>query len=190
VGSAQSLVAPVVGGTASSRWSESEFRDLFFEHYPRIVGVLMRVLGERSRAEEIANDTLWRLYCQPALPPNGNVGGWLYRTATNLGIDVLRASARRSEYENQAARAAQQTHAEGPLDEVLREERCRKVRAVLAELKPAQAQLLILRSSGFSYKEIADALIINSNGIGTLLNRAEAAFRQRYIQMHGTEGEL
>ena len=190
MGTVHSLIAPVVGRTSSSRWSESEFRDIFFEHYPRIVGVLMRVLGERSRAEELANDVLWRLYCQPALAPNGNVGGWLYRTATNLGIDALRASLRRSQYEDQAGRAAQEKDAEGPLGEVLREERCRKVRSVLAELKPAQAQLLILRASGFSYKEIAGALAINSTGIGTMLNRAEAAFRQRYIEIHGTEGEV
>ena len=189
MGTVQSLIAPVVG-RASSQWSESEFRDVFFEYYPRIVGVLMRLLGERSRAEEIANDALWRLYCQPAsVAMNGNVAGWLYRTATNLGIDALRASHRRLRYENEAGNTAQQKKAAGPLDEILRAEQCRKVRAVLAELKPAQAQLLVLRASGFSYKELADALAINANGIGTMLNRAEAAFRQRYIEMHGTEEE-
>lgn len=190
MGTVQSLIAPTVGRRSSSRWSESEFRGIFFEYYPRIVGVLVRLLGERSRAEEIANDALWRLYCQPASAMNGNVAGWLYRTATNLGIDALRASTRRWQYENHAGKVAQEVNPAGPLDEVLREERCRRVRAVLAELKPAQAQLLILRASGFSYKEVADVLVINANGIGTMLNRAEAAFRQRYIEMHGTEEEV
>ena len=189
MGTVHSLIAPVVGRTSSSRWSESEFRDIFFEHYSRIVGVLMRLLGERSWAEEIANDAFWRLYCQPASAMNGNVAGWLYRTATNLGIDTLRASARRYQYENQAGHEGQ-TNVAGPLEEVLREERCRKVREVLGELKPAQAQLLILRASGFSYNELATALSLNLSGIGTMLNRAEAAFRQRYIEKHGTEEEV
>ena len=189
MGTVLGLIAPVAG-RASSRWSETQFRDVFFEHYPRVVAVLVRVLGERSRAEEIANDALWRLYCQPAsVAMNGNVAGWLYRTATNLGIDALRASHRRSRYENEAGNTAQQKRAAGPLEEILRAEQCRKVRATLAELKPAQAQLLVLRASGFSYKELADTLSVNANGIGTMLNRAEAAFRQRYIEMHGAEEE-
>jgi DNA-directed RNA polymerase specialized sigma24 family protein len=74
----------------------------------------------------------------------------------------------------------------------LREEKCRRVRAVLASIKPAQAQLLILRASGLSYKELAEALDVKSSGIGTLLNRAEEEFRNRYLALypHSKEEEL
>ncbi len=175
--------------SSSEHWNETDFRAVFLQYYARIVGILMRLLGDRSRAEEVANDSFWRLYRQPALEIN-NVGGWLYRTATNLGIDALRSSNRRRQHEDAAGRLAKESTDVGPLDDLLREEKCRQVRAVLASIKPAQAQLLILRSSGFSYKELAEALDLKISGIGTMLNRAEEEFRNRYLSLHPNEEEL
>jgi RNA polymerase sigma-70 factor (ECF subfamily) len=167
-------------------WEEPMFRQLFREHYGRVVGVLVRLLGDRSHAEEVANDAFLKLYRQPAsLQVDGNVGGWLYRTATNLGIDALRAGYRRKKYEQAAAGLIQDKTQPGPLDDVLHEENCRHVRAVLSSIKPTQAQLLILRSSGLSYKELAEALEVKPGNVGTMLNRAEVEFRTRYIEMYG-----
>jgi DNA-directed RNA polymerase specialized sigma24 family protein len=101
----------------------------------------------------------------------------LYRTATKLGIDALRASGRRRQYEEAAGEAGQEGAADSPLDDLLRDEKCRRVRAVLASIKPIQAQLLLLRISGLSYKELAEALDVKMSGIGTMLNRAEEEFR-------------
>ena len=175
---------------SSEHWDEGEFRAVFLQHYARIVAILVRLLGDLSHAEEVANDAFWRLYRQPALQVDGNVGGWLYRTATNLGIDALRASDRRRQYEEAAGGARQEGKAAGPLDDLLREEKCRRVRVVLASIKPTQAQLLILRSSGFSYKELAEALNVKMSGIGTMLNRAEEEFRNRYLALHPNEEAL
>ncbi|HEU5335698.1 MAG TPA: sigma-70 family RNA polymerase sigma factor [Terriglobales bacterium] len=169
------------------RWSEGEFEAVFLEYYARVAGVLMRLLGDRTCAEELANDVFWKLYRTP--PAGGvdeRVGGWLYRTATNLGIDALRAGARRHKYEEAAARSHPSTVLT-PLDDVVRAEQCKRVRAVLAALKPAQAQLLILRASGLSYKELSEALAVNSAGIGTMLSRAQAEFRRTYLELHGAE---
>jgi RNA polymerase sigma-70 factor (ECF subfamily) len=176
--------------TSAEHWEEAEFRAVFLEHHSRILAILLRLFGDRSRAEETANDAFWRLYRQPALQADGNVGGWLYRTATNLGIDALRASGRRRQYEEAAGRARDGTETSSPLEDLLREEKCNRVRAVLALIKPAQAQLLILRSSGLSYKELAEALNVKMTSIGTLLNRAEEEFRNRYLALHPNEEEL
>ncbi len=175
--------------SSSKHWDEGDFRVVFFQHYARIVGILVRLLGDRSPAEEVANDAFLRLYRQPALQFEGNVGGWLYRTASNLGIDALRASSRR-QYEESAGRLVAERVTTGPLDELLREEKRHRVRAVLVSIKPAQAQLLVLRASGLSYKELAEALDVKVSGIGTMLNRAEAEFRNRYLGLHPNEEEL
>jgi RNA polymerase sigma-70 factor (ECF subfamily) len=178
---------------ASSRehWDEAAFRAAFLQYYARIVDILERLLGDRSQAEDISMDAFWRLYRQPGLQANGNAGGWLYRTATNLGIDALRTSGRRRRHEETASRLAQQESApDGPLDNLLREEKSRRVRQVLASIKPTQAQLLILRSSGLSYKEVAEALDVKTSGIGTMLNRAEEEFRKRYLALDPNEEEL
>src|SRR5438445_5772892 len=135
-----------VRNISSEHWEEGEFRAVFLRHYPRIVALLIRLLGDRSRAEEMANDAFWRLYHQPALQVDGNVGGWLYRTATNLGIDALRASGRRRRYEEAAGGASDEGGGGGPLDALLREEKCRRERVVLALINPTQAERLTLRS--------------------------------------------
>jgi len=176
--------------SSSEHWEEAEFRAVFLEHYSRIFAILIRLLGDRSRAEELANDTFWRLYRQPALQVDGNIGGWLYRAATNLGIDALRASGRRRKYEEAAGGAKDGAKTSSPLEDLLCEEKRNRVRAVLSLIKPAQAQLLILRSSGLSYKELADALNVKTTSIGTLLNRAEEEFRNRYLALHPNEEEL
>jgi RNA polymerase sigma factor (sigma-70 family) len=191
VGTTQTLGRSMtVRESSLEHWDESEFRAVFLQHYSRIVAILMRLLGERSRAEEVANDALWRLYRQPALHVDGNIGGWLYRTATNLGIDALRASGRRRQYEEAAGGSKDEGKSSSPLEDLLREEKCHRVRTVLASIKPAQAQLLILRSSGLSYKELADTLNLKMSSIGTMLNRAEEEFRSRYLAMHPNEEEL
>ena len=176
--------------SSPEHWDEADFREIFQQHYARIVDILVRLLGDRGHADEIANDAFWRLYRQPTLQTDGNVGGWLYRTAMNLGIDALRMSARRRQHEETAGRIAQENIQSGPLDDLLREETCRRVRRVLSLLKPAQAQLLILRSAGLSYKEIADVLEVKATGVGTMLNRAEEEFRNRYVALHPNEEEL
>jgi RNA polymerase sigma-70 factor, ECF subfamily len=179
-----------VSESSSEGWNEAEFRAVFLQHYARIVGILMRLLGDRSHAEEVASDAFWRLYRQPALEVEGNVGGWLYRTATNLGIDALRASRRRRQYEEAAGSAGNEGASGGPLNDLLREEQSRRVRAVLASIKPASAQLLILRTSGLSYKELSTALDVKMSGIGTRLNRAEEEFRNRYLALHSNQEEI
>jgi RNA polymerase sigma factor (sigma-70 family) len=176
--------------SSSEHWDEAEFRAVFLQHYARIVRILVRLLGDRTHAEEVATDALWRLYRKPALQVDGNIGGWLYRTATNLGIDALRAAGRRRQYEEAAGRAVREGSAGGPLEDLLREEKCGRVRAILASIKPAQAQLLILRSSGLSYKELADVLDVKMSGIGTMLNRAEEEFRGRYLALWTNQEEI
>lgn len=162
--------------------ADAEFEAIFLQYYAGVVRVLARLVGP-GQAEELANEVFFRLSRQSArwLVTN-NVAGWLYRAATRAGIDALRSSANRKRYEGAAALESGQAEGEnaGPLHNVLRDEDRRKVHRVLTTMKPAQAQLLLMRASGFSYKEIAEALGIAVGGVGTLLNRAEAEFRRRF----------
>lgn len=172
--------------------TRERFEQVFLENYTRVVSVLRRIVGDHARAEDLANEVFLKLYRQP-MPTNAfdNVPGWLYRTATNLGIDALRASARRYRYEEAAARAEiKESVAQSALEQSLKLETQERVRAVLAELKPVQAQLLLLRASGHSYKELAELLDLEIGTIGTRLIRAEAAFEERYIELYGREEKL
>lgn len=177
-------------GEARAAWSDAAFEAVFVGYYARIVAVIQRMPGDRARAEELASDAFLKLYQRPGSSEGlfENVGGWLYRTATRLGIDSLRAAARRSRYEAAAARELAGPAGPDPLEEALRAERARAVRGAMARLKPQQAEILTLRASGLSYRELAEALGIHPASVGRLLARAEQAFEKTYRRANRSSG--
>jgi RNA polymerase sigma factor (sigma-70 family) len=167
----------------SDRWVDAEFETIFREHYPRIVRVVRRVLQRDSDAEEVCADVFLRLYRKgPSVAAGGLVGGWLYRTATRRSIDTLRANQRRGIEEELDGNEFVPIDGDGgsPLADLLRHEHIAEIRGVLAKLQMEKAQLLLLRHSGLSYREIAQAMHMNFNSIGTKLARAEAEFSALY----------
>jgi RNA polymerase sigma factor (sigma-70 family) len=176
---------PAGSGTLSAA-SESEFEAIFLGHYARVVGILLRLTGDRAQAEELANEVFWRLSLKStAWLVTNNVAGWLYRSATHAGIDALRATTNRTRYEEDAARSMQADHSHaGPLNEVLQKEDRDRVRQTLRSMKATQAQILLMRAGGWSYKELAEALDVNVSSVGTLLVRAETEFRKRYLKLN------
>ncbi len=164
------------------RGTDREFESLFLEHWPRVYGVLIRLLGDRDEAEDLAIETFWRFYTHPPRSNAGNnVGGWLYRVATNLGLNTLRSQKRRTRYELEAGEDVLRRQAnEDPVDSLSADEERERVRRVLAGMDERQARLLLLRHSGLDYVELAAALGVSPNSIGTLLVRAEREFEKRY----------
>ena len=160
------------------------FDALFQQYWPRLCEMLFRLTGDWPEAEDLALEAFLRLYQQP--PDNDqNLPGWLYRTATNLGLNAIRARKRRQVYEGQAVQedlVALIASAPGqdPARAMEKSLERQRVRAVLAALKPRSAQLLLLRYSGLSYAEIATALQIAPGSVGTLLARAEQEFAKKY----------
>lgn len=163
------------------RWVEAEFEAIFREHYGRIIRVTRRVLRRDSEAEEVCADVFLRLYRSgPGVAADGLVGGWLYRTATRAAIDALRAHRRRGAEVEDDGGIQGEDPAEGPLTLLLRQELIDEVREVLAKLKVERAQLLLLRHSGLTYQEIAQAMRLEVHSVGSKLARAEAEFSALY----------
>lgn len=162
---------------------EASFEELFLRHYDRVYGLLFRLVGTRHEAEDLTQEVFLRLYRRPLARPD-NVSGWLYRVATNVGYNALRAEGRRHKREQASASRFK----ESPSAEALASNRetQRQVRAALAQIKPRSAQLLLMRQMGFSYREVADAVGVAPGSVGTLLNRAGDEFRKAY---HAATGE-
>jgi len=160
-----------------------DFDAVFRTHYPRLARIIARITGDPARAEELAVEALWKLWRSPEAHGEG-AGGWLYRTAVRMGLNDLRGSHRRTQHESMADLSAAFPDPEAA--RAAAEER-RQVRDVLAVLDPRQASLLVLRTSGLSYEEIASALELNPASIGTFLSRAQQAFRKEYIKRYGPQ---
>ena len=165
----------------SNAAQEAGFERLFQEHWGRVYGMLFRLVGDPDEAEDLALETFWRLHRRPPADDEAlNLSGWLYRVATRLGYNALRASGRRQRYEQEAGRLALQDGLPAPDQEVELAEQRRRVRRILAAMPPRQAQVLVLRHSGLSYSEIAAALGVAAGSVGTLLARSERAFEERW----------
>jgi RNA polymerase sigma-70 factor, ECF subfamily len=162
------------------RLDERAFESIFSEHYPKVYAILFRLTGNRFEADELAAETFWRLWEQPP-SQNENLGGWLYRVASRLGYNMMRANHRRLRYEEQAGRVTFENHSLGdPAEETETAAEREHVRETLSRLSPREVQVLILRHSGMSYKEIAAAVKVAPSSVGTLLARAEERFEKLY----------
>jgi RNA polymerase sigma-70 factor (ECF subfamily) len=168
--------------TVQAESISSKFEALFMQHWAQVYRLLYRLVGDPAEAEDLALETFVRLYQRYPLRENElNLGGWLHRVATNLGLHSIRSWKRRERYEMNAGKyALEDTPEDRPAEIVIQGEERRLVRLVLAQMNERQSQLLILRYSGLSYKEIAEALNLAPTSIGPLLVRAERDFEKRY----------
>lgn len=169
----------------SRTWlDERAFEAIFHEQYARVAEILYRLTGDRYQADELAAETFWRLWQQPPAR-NENVAGWLYRVATRLGYNALRADKRRDANETLAGRVGAFLRGESsddPAAAAERDQESQQVRAVLRQMPLRSVQMLILRQEGLSYREIAAAAGVASGSVGTLLSRAERQFETLYRQ--------
>jgi RNA polymerase sigma-70 factor (ECF subfamily) len=169
----------------SSVKSPPAFEALFQEHWQKVFEVLYRLVGDPDEAQDLALEAFWRLYSRPPRDDR-NLAGWLYRVASNLGLNALRAARRRMHHEGQTGRLESEfASPPNPASESERLEERRQVRLVLAQMDSRSARLLILRHSGLSYAELASVIGLSPASIGTLLARAERDFERRYRAMEG-----
>jgi RNA polymerase sigma-70 factor (ECF subfamily) len=173
--------------TADIRAGEAGFDldALFRAHYGRVAAVIVRVVRDPARAEELAVEVFLKL-SRNERAQGDNPEAWLYRTAVRIGLDELRRQTRRLHYESLLGfvlgaplPTPEQIHAAS-------EER-ERVRRVLSMIARRQAELLLLRSHGLSYEELASTLHLNPASVGTLLARAQQAFRKEYINRYGKQ---
>jgi RNA polymerase sigma-70 factor (ECF subfamily) len=168
-----------------NRVAQAAFEELFQQHWQRLYSVIYRLTGDPAEAEDLALEAFWQLWQRPPGKP-GTLAGWLYRVAVNLGYNALRSRRRRQQYEWDAGKdALQQNPPPDPARQVEASQERVHVRQVLLQLEPRQAQLIILRHVGLSYREIAAALGVAPASVGTMLLRAENAFEEQYQKEEG-----
>jgi RNA polymerase sigma-70 factor (ECF subfamily) len=175
-----SALSDATGGI-EAREAAVEFEQVFHLHYDRVARTIARIVRDPGRAEELAAEVFWKLWRKPQAL-GGETGGWLYRTALRAALYELRRETRRERYHRLfpflgSPSTPEETHAA--------EEEREHVRRVLGSMNPRQAELLLLRGDGMSYQEVASMLGLNPASVGTLLSRAQAAFRKEYLKHYG-----
>jgi len=175
----KALAAPSV--TSSWRGHVPEglsepFERLFRAEYARVTGIAYRIVQDPAEAEDVAQDVFLAYHRRhPADAPYA--AAWLHSAAAHTALNALRGRRRRERREAVEARLNQPQPAD-PVRVLEDRERDDALRAALARLPQRSATVLALRYSGLSYGEVASAMGVGINQIGTLLRRAEAALRK------------
>lgn len=70
---------------------------LYRAHGPRVFSFSYRMLQDRGAAEEVVQDTFWKLWQRPELfdPRKGVLIAWLYTVSRNIALDRKRKENRR-----------------------------------------------------------------------------------------------
>jgi RNA polymerase sigma-70 factor (ECF subfamily) len=165
---------------------DADLEIVFRAQYERIARVIAGIIRDHSRAEELAVEVFLKWDRHPTAHGE-NAEGWLYRTALRMALNDLRAELRRSRYESVFAFLSSYLPKRAPSPEQISmaKEEQEQVRMVLNNLSRRDAELLLLRNSGLTYSEIADSLQLKQSSVGTLLSRAEQAFRKEFVKLYG-----
>ena len=135
------------------------------------------MLADQAEAEDVAQDVFVSFYrAHPADAPYGPA--WLHAAAAHAALNALRGRDRRSRREAAQSMSLETPANDDPAETVAASETRDEVRAILARLPERSATMLVLRYAGLSYAEIAAALDVRASSVGTLLRRAEDAFRR------------
>lgn len=150
-----------------------------------IVNYLTKITGNRSNAEETAQETFVKLFhAAPRYREQGQFSSYLYRIATNLVRQEERRRRRWHLVSGVLARSAQAVTEgrESAHEALLRQELGRELVAALARLPIRYRVPLVLRDvQGWSYEDIAR---LTASRLGTVKSRIS---RGRSLLRHSLE---
>lgn len=141
----------------------------FVEHYPDLFRYLVFSGSAASDAEDILQEAFLRLYSEmlKGNAPN-NLKNWLYRVAFNVRVDRVRSGASERLWSDMEwlSCGEQLADASGSAElALLQTEKSMRMKAAMACLTERQAQYLLLRAEGLTYREIAQ---MHGVAIGTV----------------------
>jgi RNA polymerase sigma-70 factor, ECF subfamily len=165
--------------------------DLLIQKYRKpIIHFMFRMVHNQAVAEELAQEVFLRVYrSRLTYRAEARFTTWLYRIATNLGVN----HARDTKYE----RTAQNVYLDQPdpetgttpdvadltasvEQELVRDERMRAIRQhVLALPERQRTAVLMHKYQGMDYKQIGEVLKLSESATKSLLFRAYQSLRER-----------
>jgi len=152
------------------------FEAFFREQFAATVRIANAVVRDAHLAEDVAQEAFIATRRRFPDPEQAeNAAGWLHAAAAHLALNELRA---RRRHEGRMHHDIGPSRSDGPEDVVVANEEGERVRGALRRLPRHAATVLVLRYSGLAYVEIAEAMGVKVNHVGTMLRRAERALQK------------
>ena len=152
-----------------------EYNKAVKEYGDHVFRFIYRSMKDSHRADDIVQDTYEKLWRCVTEIEYGSVRSWLFTSAYNRMIDVIRKDSRLVdvEYYDESSLFADEESSD--LNEALH-------RALLT-LPPAQKAVILLRDyEGYSYREIADITGLSEPQVKTYIFRGRVALRNYLVK--------
>jgi len=170
-------VADLIGRVASG--DRAAFRDLYAAAAAKLFGVTLRILNDRSEAEDALQEVMTRVWLNARRFDAGRARGmtWLIAIARNHAIDRLRA--RPAPAEGEEALAAIPDRAPGAEAQAVAGSEARRIADCFGTLEPARAAAVRgAYLDGLSYEDLARRHDIPLNTMRSWLRRGLQRLRE------------
>lgn len=164
-----------------------DFDAAFTLHHRAVYGAAYSVLRDAGLAEDVTQETFMRLHSNRETAPQGPLlRPWLLRVALNLSYNTLRGRSRAAVREDEFAKdavgfAGASESVETDFD---RRTQIEAARRALEKIDEPMRSCLVLKQQGLSYREIAAAVSVNENYVGSLIARG----RKEFVRVYGKIG--
>jgi RNA polymerase sigma-70 factor (ECF subfamily) len=166
-----------------ARGNSAALETLYDRHSATVLGLTLKILGDRAAAEDVLQETFWRVWksADTFQPQRGSFSSWLFRIARNLAIDAYRRRSVRPQPivgDEQSGSVLDRTpdpdmdvaaQAVSALD-------TKQVRSAMSLLPGVQRQVIEMAYFyGMTRQEIAEA---TGEALGTIHTRARLALQK------------
>ena len=186
-------------GDLVTRWKagdQSAFESLIRRHEGRVFGLLMRMLGNREDAEDVAQETFISLHRHGhRFRHDARFSTFVYRVAANAALNRRRTLGRKNArirklQTRQAAGDDLPTTPRDPESATFGKQVQVRVQDALLQLPPdLRAATVLYDIEGLSYREIAAVLEIPEGTVKSRIHRARSALRDRLKSLVSNENK-
>ncbi len=172
---------------------EFDWSSILQDHDRWLRTIVYARLGEPQAVDDVMQEVALAAVRQSApILDKTKVAPWLYRLAVRQTLLYRRKMGRSRNLTKRYADRVQPTENDGrehsPLDWMLSNERQRQVRYAIRQMRPADAEILLLKyAQNWNYHKIADHLGISHSAVEARLHRARARLRKELVSLQAIE---
>jgi RNA polymerase sigma-70 factor (ECF subfamily) len=167
---------------------ELAFRECYELHAAKVFRTLLRVVGERGRAEDVLQESFAAAFDGIAeFRAEARLGTWITGIAIRRALNLRRYEARRLQVALEPAQHEPAAPGPGPEAELQSRDLARRVLLLVEDLDPPRRAALLLHAEGHTVTEIAEMTGMPRGTVLSHIARARARLLEQLDALDGVD---